>query len=91
MIEGNSSRYFPLMSLYPPNQRIPEGHRRLEVLLPVEMGIELDIGIARSGSWMSRSRIIARAVRAFIDNGGLPTLDYRMPPPGALEQPSPAD
>jgi len=74
------------MSLYPPEQRIPEGQRRLEILLPVEMVVELDIGIAKSGSWISRSRVIAQAVRAFIDKGGLETLESRMSPSGAPEQ-----
>ena len=77
------------MSLYPPEQRIPDGQRRLEILLPVEMVVELDVGIAKSGSWMSRSRV--RAVRAFIDNGGLHTLESRLPQPGAPEQSSPPD
>jgi hypothetical protein len=35
------------MSLYPPEQRIPEGLRRLEILLPIEMVVELDVGIAK--------------------------------------------
>jgi hypothetical protein len=74
------------MSLYPPEQRIPEGLRRLEILLPIEMVVELDIGIAKSGSWVSRSRVIAQAVRAFIDNGGLLTLESRMPTPGFLKR-----
>ena len=74
------------MSLYPPEQRIPEGLRRLEILLPIEMVVELDVGIARSGSWVSRSRVIAKAVRAFIDSGGLETLESRMVSPSAPEQ-----
>jgi hypothetical protein len=49
------------------------------------MVVELDIGIAKSGSWMSRSRVIARALRAFIDTGGLETLETRIPKPGAPE------
>ena len=74
------------MSLYPPEQRIPEGLRRLEILLPIEMVVELDVGIAKRGGWVSRSRVIAQAVRAFIDDGGLETLESRMPLPGPTEQ-----
>lgn len=74
------------MSLYPPEQRIPEGQRRLEILLPIEMVVELDVGIAKSGGWISRSRVIAQAVRAFIDQGGLLTLESRMAPPRPPEQ-----
>lgn len=91
LVRGGSSYYVRHMSLYPPEQRIPEGQRRLEILLPIEMVVELDIGIAKSGSWMSRSRVIARAVRAFIDNGGLKALESRIPQPGAPEQSSSAD
>ena len=79
------------MSLYPPEQRIPEGQRRLEILLPIEMVVELDIGIAKSGSWTSRSRAIAKAVREFIDSGGLERLESRMPQLGAPEQTNPSD
>ena len=76
------------MSLYPPEQRIPEGLRRLEILLPIEMVVELDLGIAKRGNWISRSKVIAMAVRAFIDNGGLETLASRMDWPGPPEQSS---
>ena len=61
------------MSLCPPEQRIPEGLRRLEILLPIDMVVELDVGIAKRGDWISRSKVIAMAVRAFIDKGGLET------------------
>lgn len=76
------------VSLYPPDQRIPPGLRRLEVLLPVEMVVELDVGIAQSKSWLSRSKVIALAVRRFIDGGGLTTLESTMGWPGQPEQPS---
>lgn len=49
--------------LYPPDQRIPDGLRRLQVLLPVEMVIELDVGIARSQTYLSRSKVVALAIR----------------------------
>lgn len=64
----------PVTSLYPPDQRIPSGLRRLQVLLPVEMVVELDVGIARSQSYLSRSKVVALAIRKFIDEGGLEGL-----------------
>ena len=39
------------------------------------MVVELDVGIARSQSYLSRSKVIALAVRSFIDTGGLDRLD----------------
>jgi len=86
LLRQNHFAYVCVMSLYPPEQRIPEGLRRLEILLPIEMVVELDVGIAKSGSWVSRSRVIAQAVRAFIDNGGLQTLESRMASPDPPEQ-----
>jgi hypothetical protein len=76
------------MSLYRPEQRIPDGLRRLEVLLPIEMVVELDVGIAQSLSYLSRSKVIAMAVRSFIDNHGLELLTSGMAWPGHPEQPN---
>lgn len=76
------------MSLYRPEQRIPDGLRRLEVLLPIEMVVELDVGIAQSRSYLSRSNVIAMAVRSFIDNHGLELLTSGMVWPGQPEQPN---
>ena len=81
-------RYLGLMSLYPPEQRIPPGLRRLEILLPIEMVVELDVGIAQSRTWLSRSKVIAFTVRGFIDGGGLTTLVSATGWPGQPEQPS---
>jgi len=61
--------------MYPADQRIPDGLRRLQILLPVEMVIELDVGIARSQSYLSRSKVIALAVRKFIEAGELERLE----------------
>lgn len=55
---------------------------------PSKMVVELDIGIAKSGSWISRSRLIAQAVRAFIDKGGLEKLESHMPPSDTPEEAS---
>ncbi|CAN5700723.1 hypothetical protein BH18ACT6_BH18ACT6_10990 [soil metagenome] len=63
-----------MRGMYPAEQRIPEGLRRMQVLLPVEMVVEL-IGIARTQSYLSRSKVIALAVRKFIDGGDLDHLD----------------
>jgi len=38
------------------------------------MVVELDVGIARSQTYLSRSKVIAFALRTFIDNGGLDAL-----------------
>ena len=63
-----------MRGMYPAEQRIPEGLRRVQVLLPVEMVVELDIGIARTQSYLSRSKVIALAVRKLIDGGDLEHL-----------------
>ena len=56
--------YFALMSsIHPPEQRIPEGLRRLQVLLPFEIVVELDVGIARSQTYLSRSKVVTLALR----------------------------
>lgn len=60
--------------MYPADQRIPDGLRRLQVLLPVEMVVELDVGIARSQTYLSRSKVVALALRRFMDDGGLEAL-----------------
>lgn len=60
--------------MYPADQRIPDGRRRLQVLLPVEMVVELDVGMARSQTYLSRSKVVALALRRFIDDGGLEAL-----------------
>jgi len=65
----------PMPSLYPADQRIPDGLRRLQILLPLEMVVELDVGIARSRTYLSRSKVVALAVRRFIDIGGLESLE----------------
>lgn len=61
--------------MYPADQRIPDGLRRLQILLPVEMVVELDVGIARSQSYLSRSKVTALAVRKFIEAGELERLE----------------
>ena len=76
------------MSLYRSEQRIPDGLRRLEVLLPIEMVVELDVGIAQSQSYVSRSKVIAIAVRTFIDSHGLELLKPGMTWPDQPEQPN---
>ena len=63
-----------MSQLYPPEQQIPDGLRRLQVLLPIDMVVELDVGIARSQTYLSRSKVVALAVRRFIDEGGLAAL-----------------
>ncbi|MFN2487743.1 MAG: hypothetical protein ABR609_14260 [Acidimicrobiia bacterium] len=63
-----------MSSIYPPEQRIPEGLRRLQVLLPFEIVVELDVGIARSQTYLSRSKVVTLALRKFIDEGGLERL-----------------
>jgi len=50
------------------------------------MVVELDAGIAKRGNWISRSKLIAMAVRAFIDKGGLETLESRKHWPDPPEQ-----
>ena len=72
---ATSNRFDPVSHLYSPEQRIPEGLRRLQILLPIDMVVELDVGIARSQSYLSRSKVIALAVKSLIDQGGLDHLD----------------
>jgi metal-responsive CopG/Arc/MetJ family transcriptional regulator len=52
------------------------------------MVVELDVGIAQSLSYLSRSKVIAIAVRSFIDSHGLESLASGMAWPGQPEQPN---
>lgn len=50
-----------------PEQRIPDGLRRLEVLLPIEIVVELDVGIAhlRAAEVPTRATELADLKRAW--------------------------
>jgi len=66
--------YFALMSsIYPPEQRIPEGLRRLQVLLPFEIVVETRRRDSLQPDLPQRSKVVIGTTE-FIDEGGLERL-----------------
>lgn len=55
----------------PVDGRLYNGIRRIEVSLPVALVVELDLHIAEFGYWISRSSVIEKAIRRFLDDGGI--------------------
>jgi hypothetical protein len=45
--------------------------RRIEVSLPVGLVVELDVHIAEFGHFVSRSSVIEKAIRRFLDDSGI--------------------
>ena len=60
-----------MTDLYPARARIPKGLRRVLVLLPIRMVVDLDARIAGSNQNLSRSKVVAFAVRRLLDEGGV--------------------
>lgn len=69
-----------MADLYPARARIPKGLRRVLVLLPIRMVVDLDARIAESNSSLSRSKVVALAVRRYLDQARVedlsPDLDW---------------
>jgi len=55
----------------PSDGRLYNGIRRIEVSLPVGLVVELDLHITEFGYWISRSSVIEKAIRQFLDAGGI--------------------
>jgi metal-responsive CopG/Arc/MetJ family transcriptional regulator len=60
-----------MADLYPARARIPKGLRRVLVLLPIQMVVDLDARIAQSRTSLSRSKVVALALKRFLDEGGV--------------------
>jgi hypothetical protein len=59
------------MTLRYADDRVPDGFRRIEVTLPPALVVELDRAIGNRHIRVSRSRIVALAIRHFLDDGGM--------------------
>jgi hypothetical protein len=64
--------YIPLMTIRQPQD--PEIIRRIEVSLPPHLLNELDSALSGRRVHVSRSRVIAVAIRRFLDDGGVKSL-----------------
>jgi Arc/MetJ-type ribon-helix-helix transcriptional regulator len=60
-----------MTSKRPLDGRLYNGIRRIEVSLPVGLVVELDLHITEFGYWISRSSVIEKAIRRFLDDGGI--------------------
>jgi len=63
-----------MSDLYSARARIPMGLRRVLVLLPIPMVIDLDARITASRTSLSRSKVIATAIRRYLDENHIDDL-----------------
>lgn len=60
------------MTIRQADDRLPDGFRRIEVTLPPALVVELDAAaIGHRKIRVSRSRIVALAIRRFLDKDGM--------------------
>jgi len=59
-------------TVYAPERRVPQTHRRIEVLLPATLVAALDQDTTRLDRWISRSKVVGVAIPHYLNDGGAP-------------------
>lgn len=59
------------MTAHQSDQHTPAGLRRIEVALPPSLVVELDAAMTHRRINVSRSRVVAMAIRRFLDQDGM--------------------